>query len=163
MPGCFEANKSECHLQVRSANKRFLGLFATDAGCFTTILSPAKLPGVCGCYCSSCSDEPDGQADELFWLWIEAILTTLRYLEDVKEHIEVFWLPYYSPELNLIGRLWKHLKCSRMANVLFSSFKQFTEHLSEALNDFASHPDFTLSVATQQPRKTIRKKLLVGT
>jgi hypothetical protein len=57
----------------------------------------------------------------------------------------------------LIERLWKHLKCSRMANVLFSGFKQFTEHLSEALNDFASHPDFTLSVAPQPPRKTIRK------
>ena len=86
-----------------------------------------------------------------------------KHLEDIKEHIEVFWLPYYSPELNLIERLWKHLKCSRVANVLFSSFKQFTEHLSEALNDFALHPDFTLSVATQLCRKTIRKKLLVST
>lgn len=86
-----------------------------------------------------------------------------RHLEDVEEHIDVFWLPYYSPELNLIERLWKHLKCSRMANVLFSSFKQFTEYLSEALNDFASHPDFTLFVATQQSRKAIRKNLLVGT
>lgn len=86
-----------------------------------------------------------------------------RHLEDVKEYIEVFWLPYYSPELNLIERLWKHLKCSRMANVLFSSFMQFTGHLSEALNDFASQPDFTLSVATLPCRKAIRKKLLVGT
>jgi len=86
-----------------------------------------------------------------------------RHLEDVKEYVEVFWLPYYSPELNLIERLWKHLKCSRMANVLFSGFKQFTEHLSEALKDFAAHPDFTLSVATQPSRKAIRRKLLVGT
>ena len=86
-----------------------------------------------------------------------------RQLEDVKRHIEVFWLPYYSPELNLIERLWKHLKCSRMANVLFSSFKQFTEHLSEALDDFASHPDFAMSVATQRSHYVIRKKLLVAT
>lgn len=55
--------------------------------------------------------------------------TLHRHLEEVKEHIEVFWLPYYSRELNLIERLWKHLKCSRMANVLSSSFKQFTEHV----------------------------------
>jgi hypothetical protein len=86
-----------------------------------------------------------------------------RHLEQISEYIEAFWLPYYCPELNLIEGLWKHLKCSRMANVLFSSFKQFAEHLSEALNDFGLHPDFTLSVAIQKPREIIRKKLLVGT
>jgi transposase len=86
-----------------------------------------------------------------------------RHLQEVGEYIEVFWLPYYSPELNLIERLWKHLKCSRMANVLFASFQQFTEHLCEALNDFASCPDFTLSVATRHSHKITSKKLLAGT
>lgn len=86
-----------------------------------------------------------------------------QYLADVKEHVEVFWLPHYSPELNLIEPLWKYLKQTRMANVLFPSFKQFTGHLTEALADFASHPDFTLSVATPNSRKICRKKLLVAT
>jgi hypothetical protein len=86
-----------------------------------------------------------------------------QYLSDVKEHIEVFWIPHYSPELNLIERLWKHLKRSRMANVLFSSFKRFTGHLSRTLADFASHPDFTLSVAAPNCRRISRRKLLVAT
>jgi len=86
-----------------------------------------------------------------------------RDLEDIKEHIEPFWLPYYCPDLNLIEMLWKQIKRSRMADVLFSSFEQFTDHLSEALNDFACHPDLTLSIANPHCRKIIRKKLLVAT
>ncbi len=86
-----------------------------------------------------------------------------QYLSDVKEHIEAFWLPHYSPELNLIERLWKHLKRSRMANVLFPSFKRFMEHLTAALADFVSYPDFALSVATPNCQKISRKKLLVAT
>jgi putative transposase len=85
-----------------------------------------------------------------------------QYLADAKEHIEVFWLPHYSPELNLIERLWKHLKRSRMANVLLASFKRFTEHLTSTLADFASDPDFPLSVTTPNCQKINRKKLLVA-
>ena len=86
-----------------------------------------------------------------------------RYLQDVKEHIQVFWLPHYSPELNLIEPLWKHIKGSRMADVLFPSFRQFSRHLLTALAHFALHPDFTLSVVTAKCHKTIRKNLLVAT
>lgn len=86
-----------------------------------------------------------------------------RYLQYVKEHIEPFWLPHYCPELNLIEPLWKHIKGSRMADVLFPSFKQFSRHLLTALSHFALHPDFTLSVVTAQCHKPIRKNLLVAT
>jgi hypothetical protein len=86
-----------------------------------------------------------------------------RYLEDVKEHLEVFWLPHYSPELNLIERLWKHLKASRMANVLWPSFGAFTRHLGAILADFARHSDFVLSVTTLTHQVTTRKNILVAT
>jgi transposase len=46
-----------------------------------------------------------------------------RYVEDVKEHLEVFWLPHYSHELNLIERLWKHLKASHMAKRTVPQFR----------------------------------------
>ena len=35
------------------------------------------------------------------------------------EQITVFWLPPYCPSLNLIERLWGHLKRTVLANVLF--------------------------------------------
>jgi transposase len=78
-------------------------------------------------------------------------------------HIEVVWLPRYCWNLNLIERLWKHLKGSRLANVLFASYHQFVEHVELALRDFAGHPDLTLSVVTRTPRTRVRKNLVAYT
>lgn len=83
-----------------------------------------------------------------------------RDLELAKDYIQPFWLPNYCWNLNLIERLWKHIKESRIANVLFASFRQFIQHIDRALDDFARHPDLTLSVVTCRPREAIRKKLL---
>jgi transposase len=41
------------------------------------------------------------------------------WLEANRDHIEVYWLPPYCPSLNLIERLWGHLKRTAIANVLF--------------------------------------------
>jgi hypothetical protein len=84
-------------------------------------------------------------------------------LQVVKEHVEVFWLPHYSPELNLIEILWRHLKRSRMANMLFRSFRRFATHLDELLSDFAMQPDLTLRLITPNCRMANRKNLLLGT
>ncbi len=37
------------------------------------------------------------------------------------DRITIFWLPPYSPSLNLIERLWGHLKRTVLANVLFKT------------------------------------------
>ena len=86
-----------------------------------------------------------------------------RDLEMAKPHIEVFWLPNYCWNLNLIERLWKHLKGSRVANVLFSSYRQFARHVQAALEDFAQHPDLTLSVVNRRTRTAMRKNLVAYT
>jgi hypothetical protein len=72
-----------------------------------------------------------------------------RDLESAKPSVEVIWLPQYCWNLNLIERLWKHIKGSRLANVLFASYRQFVRHVEAALDDFAKHPDLTLSVAAK--------------
>lgn len=41
------------------------------------------------------------------------------WLEANRGRIEVYWLPPYCPSLNLIERLWGHLKRTALANVLF--------------------------------------------
>jgi transposase len=43
------------------------------------------------------------------------------WLAEHRDQIEVFWLPPYSPSLNLIERLWGHIKRTILANVLFQS------------------------------------------
>lgn len=80
--------------------------------------------------------------------------------EAARPHIEVFWLPHYCWNPNLIERLWKHLKASRVANALFESLEQFVEHVDAALEDFAKHPDLTLSVVSKTTRTNIRKNLV---
>jgi len=86
-----------------------------------------------------------------------------RDLELATPHLEAFWLPHYCWNLNLIERLWKHIKASRVADVLFGSFRQFTSHLERTLTDFANHPDLTLSITTNSRRKNIRRKLVAHT
>jgi len=43
------------------------------------------------------------------------------WLDGHRQWIEVYWLPAYCPDLNLIERLWGHLKRTFLANVLFVS------------------------------------------
>lgn len=42
-----------------------------------------------------------------------------EWLAAHKHEIEIYWLPPYSPSLNLIERLWGHLKRTILANVLY--------------------------------------------
>jgi transposase len=77
--------------------------------------------------------------------------------EAAKEWVDVFWLPHYCRNLNLIERLWRHIKDSRMANALSPSFRQFARHVEDALDDFAKHPDLTLTIVARKRRDDIRK------
>ena len=86
-----------------------------------------------------------------------------RDLELAEPHIEVLWLPGYCWNLNLIERPWKHIKGSRVANVLFASYRQFVRHVHAALEDFARHPDLTLSVVARKARKNIHRNLVAYT
>jgi transposase len=45
------------------------------------------------------------------------------FLEEHREQIEVYWLPPYSPSLNLIERLWGHMKRTVLANVLYATLR----------------------------------------
>jgi transposase len=47
-----------------------------------------------------------------------------QWLADHRDQIEVFWLPPYSPSLNLIERLWGHIKRTVLANVLYASLDE---------------------------------------
>jgi transposase len=43
------------------------------------------------------------------------------FLVEHADQITIFWLPPYCPDLNLIERLWGHLKRTVLANVLFKT------------------------------------------
>jgi transposase len=76
-----------------------------------------------------------------------------RWLEAHHEQIEIYWLPAYSPSLNLIERLWGHLKRTILANVLYetlddlvAAFRQGVRRLSgkrERMGFMFDHEDET--------------------
>lgn len=43
------------------------------------------------------------------------------WLAEHRDQIEIYWLPPYSPSLNLIERLWGHIKRTILANVLYET------------------------------------------
>jgi transposase len=43
----------------------------------------------------------------------------LQSLKTHRDQVQVFWLPPYCPSLNMIERLWGHIKRTVLANVLF--------------------------------------------
>lgn len=45
----------------------------------------------------------------------------MAWLEAHRDEIEIYWLPPYCPSLNLIERLWGHLKRTVLANVLYAT------------------------------------------
>jgi transposase len=73
-----------------------------------------------------------------------------------RNQITVYWLPAYSPSLNLIERLWGHLKRTVLANVLYqnldelvAAFRQGVRRLTgnrERMGFMFDHDDFTQEI-----------------
>jgi transposase len=75
------------------------------------------------------------------------------WLEAHRDQITVYWLPPYSPSLNLIERLWGHLKRTILANVLYdnlddlvAAFRNGVRRLTgnrDAMGFMYNHDDLT--------------------
>ncbi len=51
------------------------------------------------------------------------------------EHrVQVFWLPQYCPELNVIERFWLHLKYTAWANKLYTTIDALRSNVTRVLN-----------------------------
>ena len=84
------------------------------------------------------------------------------WLADHCDQIEVFWLPPYSPSLNLIERLWGHLKRTVLANVLYANLNDLVEAFKtgvrrmtgdrERMGFMFDHDDVTLEIQRQRRR-----------
>jgi transposase len=57
------------------------------------------------------------------------------WLEANRDKIEIYWLPPYCPSLNLIERLWGHLKRTVLANVLFQTIEDLEAAARRGLED----------------------------
>lgn len=85
------------------------------------------------------------------------------WLETHRDQITVYWLPAYSPSLNLIERLWGHAKRTVLANVLYkdldelvAAFRRGASRLTgrrERMGFMFNHDDVTQDNRRKQRRK----------
>ena len=71
---------------------------------------------------------------------------TQDFLETYKDQLVLFMLPTYSPWLNLIERLWKHLRRKVTHNHLFANLADLVKAVCSFLDALNKTPQLTLSV-----------------
>ena len=71
---------------------------------------------------------------------------TLQFLKQYSDQLLLFALPTYSPWLNLIERLWKHLRRKVTHNHLFKSISQLVKAVCSFLESLNQSPHLTLSI-----------------
>lgn len=71
---------------------------------------------------------------------------TQDFLETYKNQLVLFMLPTYSPWLNLIERLWKHLRRKVTHNHLFANLADLVKAVCSFLDALNKTPQLTLSV-----------------
>lgn len=64
------------------------------------------------------------------------------FLSLFEHRVLVFWLPPYSPDMNIIERFWKHLKDRILANKLFLNIPALLARVSDVIvaQNRPSHP-----------------------
>ena len=85
------------------------------------------------------------------------------WLHAHRDQITVYWLPPYSPSLNLIERLWGHIKRTLLANVLYenlddlvAAFRCGASRLTgsrERMGFMFNHDDLTQEIQ-RKPRRS---------
>lgn len=71
---------------------------------------------------------------------------TLEFLKQYADQLMLFALPTYSPWLNLIERLWKHLRRKVTHNHLFETVAQLLKAVDSFLSSLNRSPQRTLSI-----------------
>lgn len=86
------------------------------------------------------------------------------FLEANTDKIEIYWRPPYCPDLNLIERLWGHLKRTVLANVLYrtlddlvSAFRKGVRRATvkrERMGFMFDHDDLLAEIAQEAKQRT---------
>ena len=86
------------------------------------------------------------------------------WLDEHRDQIEIFWLPPYSPSLNLIERLWGHVKRTILANVLFETLDDLVAAFHDGARRLTSHRDRMTFMFDNDDlvRKTPKKSLRIA-
>jgi len=62
----------------------------------------------------------------------------MLFLDEIKGELELIYLPAYSPDLNVIERLWRFLRKEVTHDEYYPTFDLFTDALSAFFNKYAN-------------------------
>jgi transposase len=79
--------------------------------------------------------------------------TVSDFLREHRKEMTVIWLPPYCPSLNLIERLWGHLKRTLLANVLFQSLGDLVQAFRRGIRRLDCRRDRMAFLYHQPKRK----------
>ena len=74
----------------------------------------------------------------------------MEYLESGQSRIKLWFLPAYSPNLNLIERVWGFFRRKVMNNRYYATFKEFTEEALMFFDCLSDYTDELLTLLTQK-------------
>lgn len=75
------------------------------------------------------------------------------FFEEHRERLQVIWLPPYSPQLNRIERIWKHLKTRYVCNEFFGTLAKLKDSVELALSETSADLQVVRRLMTQKPRR----------
>lgn len=62
------------------------------------------------------------------------------FLDEMKERLELVFLPPYSPQLNLLEGLWKWLKSDVINNVFYHTVQEIRDHVQQFMDEIMKSP-----------------------
>lgn len=81
------------------------------------------------------------------------------WLAEHRDPIEIFWLPPYSPSLNLIERLWGHVKRTLLANVLFETLDDLVAAFHDGVRRLTRASAYRNPAASMGYKKRLQENL----
>lgn len=87
-------------------------------------------------------------ADEVVTVFLDnARYQTCKIVSDLASElkIQLIYLPAYSPNLNVIERLWRHVKLQVLYSRYYDSFPKFKSAIMACINSTQSHEKKSLS------------------
>ncbi len=81
-----------------------------------------------------------------------------EFMAKRKSRLTVLWLPKYSPNLNLIERVWGHLKRSALANVFHGTVGRLVVAIARAVRALNDHKNTMLRILFEDHRKPVTQR-----
>ena len=101
-------------------------------------------------FMNTVTQSPDYHGQKIVWVVDNFIIhhsrKTIQFLEQYADQLVIFALPTYSPWLNAIELLWKHLRRRVTHNHLFETIAQLVQAVYSFLKSLNRTPQLTLSI-----------------